>query len=148
MDVSMANKYEHARADALRERYLATFGRDEIPVPVEAIAEDLLGLCIEEAELGDCSGMLLPALGSPAPQATDCRAQDMANDVERAVEREANVFASELLMPEAAVRIAWDETETPSYEVRLSAAASRLEVSPSAMGWRLFNLRLIEERVV
>ena len=34
---------------------------DEIPVPVESIAEDLLGLRIEEADLGDCSGMLIPA---------------------------------------------------------------------------------------
>ena len=30
-------------AERLRARYLATFGGDEIPVPVEAIAEDLNG---------------------------------------------------------------------------------------------------------
>ena len=30
-------------------------------MPVESIAEDLLGLRIEEADLGDCSGMLIPA---------------------------------------------------------------------------------------
>ena len=38
-----------------------------------------------------------------------CRATDIANDVDRAVEREANIFASELLMPEVAVRAAWGE---------------------------------------
>ena len=35
-------------------------GGDEIPVPVESIAEDLLGLRIEEDDLGECSGMLIP----------------------------------------------------------------------------------------
>ena len=35
------------RADDLRAKYLATFGGGEIPVPVESIAEDFLGLRIE-----------------------------------------------------------------------------------------------------
>jgi len=52
-------RYVEPRAHALRERYLQTFGGPEIPVPVESIAEDLLGLRIERAEM-DCSGMLLP----------------------------------------------------------------------------------------
>ena len=30
-------------------------------MPVESIAEDLLGLRIEQADLGECSGMLIPA---------------------------------------------------------------------------------------
>ena len=54
-------KYEEPRAHALRERYLAAFGGDEIPVPVEAIAEDLLGLRIEQEWGLEYSGMLLPA---------------------------------------------------------------------------------------
>src|SRR4051812_25817075 len=55
-------RYEDPRAHALRARYLATFGGDPIPVPVEAIAEDLLGLRIEASgALGDCSGLLVPA---------------------------------------------------------------------------------------
>ena len=138
----MANRYEDARAHALRERYLATFGGDEIPVPVESIAEDLLGLRIEEAELGRLLG---DAAAGRAPdraerrrasrgrndpplrrhrftiaheighwvchclegraanlEPTYCRAADIANDVDRALEREANIFASELLMPEDA----------------------------------------------
>ena len=126
------------------ERYLATYGGDEIPVPVESIAEDLLGLRIEEDDLGECSGMLIPAerlivvnaseamsgdtptrrhrftiaheLGHWICHATRhaetaptyCRSQDMSQDTDRALEREANVFGAELLMPEAAVREAWE----------------------------------------
>jgi hypothetical protein len=52
--------YEEPRAHALRERYLALFGGPEVPVPVESIAEDFLGLRIEQAYM-ECSGMLRPA---------------------------------------------------------------------------------------
>ena len=56
-------RYEDPRAHALHARYLATFGGAAIPVPVAAIAEDLLGLRIEESwDLGDCSGLLVPAV--------------------------------------------------------------------------------------
>jgi hypothetical protein len=54
-------RYTDPRAHELRAEYLATFPADEIPVPVESIAEDLLGLRIEERDLGDCSGMLIPS---------------------------------------------------------------------------------------
>ena len=61
-DAARGTKYDDPRAHALRARYLAAFGGAEIPVPVESIAEDLLGLRIEERwDLGDCSGLLLPA---------------------------------------------------------------------------------------
>ena len=59
--MTVATRYTDPRAHELRDRYLATYGGEEIPVPVESIAEDLLGLRIEEADLGDCSGMLIPA---------------------------------------------------------------------------------------
>ncbi len=50
MDVSVANNtYEDPRAHAVRERYLGLFCGPELPVPVEAIAGDLLGLRIEES---------------------------------------------------------------------------------------------------
>ena len=53
--------YTDPRAHALRARYLHTYpDTQEIPVPVESIAEDLLGLRIEERLL-EYSGMLLPA---------------------------------------------------------------------------------------
>jgi IrrE N-terminal-like domain len=48
------------RADALRIRYHALFGGEELPVPVEAIAEDLLGLTIDERALNGISGLLYP----------------------------------------------------------------------------------------
>ena len=40
-------------------------------------------------------------------QPTFCRSQDLSQDADRDLEREANVFGAELLMPEAAVREAW-----------------------------------------
>jgi IrrE N-terminal-like domain len=54
-------RYTDPRAHGLRAEYLATYPADEIPVPVESIAEDLLGLRIEERDLGECSGMLIPS---------------------------------------------------------------------------------------
>ena len=57
----VATTYEDPRAHAVRERYLGLYGGEGVPVPVEAIAEDLLGLRIEESWDIDCSGMLLPA---------------------------------------------------------------------------------------
>jgi len=150
-------------------------------VPVESIAEDLLGLRIEERLL-EWSGMLLSAgrtivlnlAESPRNdpplrrhrftiahgighwvchclegraavlEPSYCRATDIANDVDRKIEREANIFASELLMPEAAVRAAWEEIVDRGDED--PAAAERLELSPNAMGWRLFNLGLVGEK--
>jgi len=165
-------RYEEPRAHALRERYLRTFGGREIPVPVESIAEDLLGLRIELAEM-DCSGMLLPlqrlirlreaeasreeqplrrhhftiahelghwichALEAEAPAVTFCRANDISHVAERAIEREANVFAAELLMPEPAVHTAWNELGD------LEQVAARFDVSPNAMHWRLYSFALL-----
>jgi hypothetical protein len=54
-------RYGDPRAHELRAQYLATYPVPEIPVPVESIAEDLLGLRIEERDLGECSGMLIPS---------------------------------------------------------------------------------------
>ena len=174
---SATSSYADPRAHALRDRYARVFGGAEIPVPVESIAEDLLGLRIEERLL-EYSGMLLPAdrtivLNAAESPRNDpplrrhrftiaheighwvchclegraetlepsyCRATDIANDVDRKIEREANIFASELLMPEAAVRAAWEETP------ELEAVSARLDVSPSAIGWRLFNLGLVAEK--
>ncbi len=131
---SAPTRYTDPRAHELRERYLATFGGDEIPVPVESIAEDLLGLRIEEDDLGECSGMLIPserlilvnaseAMSGDTPTRrhrftiahelghwichaselraapTYCRSQDVSQDTDRTLEREANVFGAELLMP-------------------------------------------------
>lgn len=159
-------KYTEPRAHALRQQYVATFGGDEVPVPVEAVAEDLLGLHISEADLDGISGLLYPSrrrivvnagdpparkrftiaheLGHWVCQCQDgpevsvfCRAEDVTLDPDaKAIEREANVFAAELLMPEPAVREVWagDAGET----------AGRFGVSEEAMRWRLYSFGLGE----
>jgi Zn-dependent peptidase ImmA (M78 family) len=130
-------------------------------VRVESIAEDLLGLAVERAEI-DCSGMLLPAerlilvnaaepetrqrftiaheLGHWVCQCLEgetepvyCRAEEVTLDPRtKAREREANVFAAELLMPEEAVRAAAGD----------EAIAARFGVSGEAMRWRLYSFAL------
>lgn len=156
-----------ARAYALREQYHRLFAGEELPVPVESIAEDLLGLLVEEIEI-DYSGLLLPserrlivnasepdqrrrftlahevghwvcqvAEGHAAP--VFCRTADLGPDPDRSLEREANVFAAELLMPEPLVRAEWKRA--PS----CTELASTFGVSDEAMHWRLFNFDLVAE---
>jgi hypothetical protein len=48
------------RADVLRERYVGSYGGEPVPVNVESIAEDLLGLNIEQSWDLEYSGVLLP----------------------------------------------------------------------------------------
>ena len=165
-------RYTDPRAHDLRAEYLAAFGGAEIPVPVESIAEDLLGLRVVACDLGECSGMLLPAerlilvnaaeatsgeaptrrhrftiahelghwichaKGGAEPTASYCRARDLGQDARRALEREANVFGAELLMPEAAIRDAW--AAFPD----LAAVAARFDVSALATQWRLYSFGL------
>lgn len=153
-----------ARAHELRERYHLAFPGDELPVPVEAIAADLLGLHVEEAAI-DCSGLLVPAerrvvvnageppqrrrftlaheLGHWVCQVLEghraplyCRDLDVSEAADRALEREANVFAAELLMPEPAVRAAWSGS--------VADCAEAFGVSEEAMHWRLYNLRVVD----
>ena len=168
---SAPTRYTDPRAHDLRAEYLATFGGAEIPVPVESIAEDWLGLRIDEADLGDCSGILIPserlirvnaseAMSGDTPTRrirftiahelghwicharglddapTYCRSQDLAEDADRALEREANVFGAELLMPEAAVRETW--ATFPDAQ----GLAVRFGVSALAAQWRLYSFGL------
>ena len=155
------------RAHALRASYHVRFpGVPELPVPVSSIAEDLLGLRIVERPL-DASGLLYPAdrlvvlnsaesplrrrftlaheLGHWVCQCLEgaeapvfCRHQDVSMTADRALEREANVFAAELLMPPRAV--------ASLYETRPESLGDRLGVSAPALGWRLYNLGLVSER--
>jgi IrrE N-terminal-like domain len=167
------NPYREPRAHALRAVYLAAFPGAEIPVQVESIAEDLLGLRIERSWGLDCSGMLVPAerkivlnaveegrdatplrrwrftiahelghwichaVAGARPEPVFCRSKDLAQDADRTVEREANVFAAELLMPEPAVRAAW--LEAPE----VATCAERFAVSADAMHWRLYSFDLV-----
>jgi hypothetical protein len=167
--VAMAGPVTDERAGALLQRYRERFGGQDLPVPVESIAEDLLGLSVEEIEL-QVSGLLLPAekrifanAGEPAPRRRFtlaheighwvcqclegrsaamiyCRAQDVTLDVtDRAFEREANVFAAELLMPETTLRSSF--AQRPD----LADLATRFDVSTVAMQWRLYNFGLVTE---
>jgi uncharacterized protein DUF955 len=171
-------RYTDPRAHELRAEYVATYPANEIPVPVESIAEDLLGLRIEERDLGGCSGMLIPserlilvnaaeAVSGDVPtrrhrftiahelghwicharqdvgegHTTFCRSRDLSQDADRDLEREANVFGAELLMPEAAVREAWAALRDPTQ------VAARFEVSALAAQWRLYTFGLAERPV-
>ncbi len=152
------------RAGALLRRYHELFEAPELPVPVEAIAEDLLGLSVDEVELDGASGLLYPSerqiyvnagepstrrrftlaheLGHWVCQCLEgraapiyCRTEEVGVGEGRALEREANVFAAELLMPEPAVRTAFPG-DVPT-------AANHFAVSADAMGWRAYNLGLV-----
>ena len=175
-------KYEEPRAHAVRERYLGLFGGPELPVPVEAIAGDLLGLRIEESWEIDCSGMLLPeerrivlnaheratgrddpplrrfrftvaheighwvchCLSGRAPklEPSYCRPVDLTDAADRTLEREANVFAAELLMPEPAVRDGERSlaTSPPALRASMSLQLRRTGAS-TALGWHPDQLR-------
>lgn len=166
---AMPGPVTDARAHELRVRYHRLFAAEELPVPVEAIAEDLLGLHVEEADTLDCSGLLLPAerrvilngaeppprrrftlaheLGHWVCQVLEgyaapvyCRAADVAPTADRRLEREANVFAAELLMPEPAVRGEWLRAAS------CAELAGWFGVSEEAMGWRVYNLALADAR--
>jgi Zn-dependent peptidase ImmA (M78 family) len=162
------NPYTEPRAHALRDRYHALFQAPELPVPVEAIAEDLLGLHVEEAPLDGISGLLYPAVREIVLNADEppvrrrftlahelghwicqclegtekpvfCRVEEVGADpAAKKLERQANIFAAELLMPEPAVRAAWGGA--------LDVTARLLEVSEEAIAWRLYNLGLTGER--
>jgi Zn-dependent peptidase ImmA (M78 family) len=158
------------RAHALRERYHELFADGELPVPVHAIAEDLLGLSVAEVAM-DVSGMLLPADRQIYVNATEpesrrrftlahelghwvcqclegrtapvyCRPKDLTTAADRAIEREANVFAAELLMPREAV------TEHFGKFADVDLLAGRLGVSRLALAWRLYSFGLISNKPV
>jgi Zn-dependent peptidase ImmA (M78 family) len=152
------------RAHALRAQFQAAYDADDLPAPVESIAADLLGLYVEEAEI-DCSGLLIPAkrriiLRAAEPQSRQrftlahelghwvcqvkegreapvyCRAADVAPTADRLLERRANVFAAELLMPDDAVRAEWPRAASAA------ELANWFGVSEEAMGWRLYSFDL------
>ncbi len=102
--------YDDPRAHTLREEYHAVFGGDELPVPVEH------WIC-----------QYLKGTANPIY----CRADEIGVDPEaKALEREANIFAANLVMPEKAVRAA--------------EGKNLFGVSDEAHSWRLYNLGLTE----
>jgi len=148
------------RADALRVRFSEVFGDCPVPIPVEAIAEDLLGLAVLTGTALPVSGLLVVPRREIWVEASDtamrrrftvaheighwvchrngapavCHLESGAPPPHDPREREANVFAAELLMPEAAVRAGH------AREASAAALAAAFAVSPEAMSWRLFNL--------
>ena len=153
----MPEPYIDQRAHELRRRYLEAFGGAEFPVPVESVAEDLVGLAVERVPMTGCSGVLLPLervilVNSAEPETRRrftiaheighwicqclegsaepvmCRDKDLSTAADRARDREANVFAAELLMPEEAIR---DDVD-----------AGAFGVSELAYRWRLFSFDL------
>ena len=160
-------RYSDPRAHELRAEYLATFPAAEIPVPVESIAEDErdLGECsgmlipsdrlivvnASEAMSGEtptrrhrftiahelghwiCHARPDPHVAAPSY----CRTLDVSHNTDRDLEREANVFGAELLMPEAAVREAW--AALPD----LAEVAAKFDVSALAAHWRLYSFGLM-----
>jgi Zn-dependent peptidase ImmA (M78 family) len=143
------------------------------PIPVDSIAEDLLGLRVAERDGLACSGMLVPwrreillnaaeakesagrrrftvaheighwichCLEGSEVSEIHCRSSDVATDAPpNPREREANVFAAELLMPEAEVFARHRDGLTPA------EMAESFGVSELALRWRLYNFHLIDE---
>jgi Zn-dependent peptidase ImmA (M78 family) len=160
---TMPGQVTDPRAHALRARFQELFGGEELPVPVASIAEDLLGLTIYEQDLDGLSGVLYPderrievnvsdiparkrftiahELGHWVCQCLEgrggkvmCRDEDVSPDADRTLEREANVFGAELLMPEASVR---RHAEDPG-------ATEIFGVSSLALQWRMYSFDLAE----
>ncbi len=156
------------RAGALLRRHLACFSGAAVPVPVAEIAEDLLGLRIREEPALGASGVLVPSARlilvntseSPlrrrftlahevahwvihctgaTPPPIMCRSVGPRPSAD-AREREANVFAADLVMPEEELRAACE------LDAALGPLAERFGVSNEAMAWRLYNLGLTDSR--
>ncbi len=143
-----------AKAESYRHEEAALLRPD-----VGTQAQGVLGLAVEAREL-DVSGMLLPAerrilvnAAEPEPRRRFtvahelghwicqclegtakpiyCRAEEIGVDPEaKALEREANIFAANLVMPEN--------------KVRTSDGKNHFGVSDEALAWRLYNLGLLE----
>jgi Zn-dependent peptidase ImmA (M78 family) len=162
----MPGSVTDVRAGGLARALSSGSAARKVPVPIEAIAEDLCGLVVEEAADLDALGMLIPAERRVRLNATEtgerrrftlahevghwacqclegtaapryCRASDVGLDpLAKVLEREANAFAAELLMPEDRVREQW------------LGAASAVElaewfgVSAKAMTWWLYSFGL------
>jgi hypothetical protein len=85
-------------------------------------------------EVGHWVCQVLEGRGAPIM----CRAEVVGVGEGKALEREANVFAAELLMPEGLVRASFDGTA--------AGTAAQFGVSDEAMGWRLYNLAVLTTR--
>ena len=81
--------------------------------------------------------------GSTTIEPIYCRTQDVDEqhaETQRRLEREANIFAAELLMPEPLVRAEHERAAS------IEELADRFGVSRPAMHWRLFGFGLVDTR--
>ncbi len=138
------------RAGEVLRHYRELFGGAELPLPVESIAEDLLGLRVAEADDLVVSGLLLPkerevwinsATGSVRssgvipPRSTAAR-RTSAPMATASSSARRTFFAAELLMPEPVVRDEFPRADS------IADMAARFSVPGEAMQWRLYNFAL------
>ena len=159
------------RADELRRRYRLAFGEpDRIPVPVEDIAVDLLGLWVEEVDDLPVSGALIPSMrmvllnrDEPPVRRRFTLAHEIGHwvcqcdegraplpvimcrgaDIDEQAGKELEREANRF----AATLLMPDEHVTQAMSVaRLDELAERFRVSEPAMAWRLYNSGLVEDK--
>jgi hypothetical protein len=143
------NPYDEPRAHQLREAYHAAFGGDELPVPVESIAEDLLGLAIEVTDDLPVSGMLIPSerrivlrSDEPEPRRRFTIAHELGHWICQCLEgdmRPVYCRAGEIGVDAAAKALEPIVRSACAQAGAVVAAASRFGVSAEAMEWRLFS---------
>lgn len=156
------------RAESLLDAFVDTYPCALVPVPVEEIAEEFLGLRVRETAGLGASGVIVPShrtIHVNADEPAERRRFTLAHEIGHWVihcrtrpecmeilcrtvevsgatdprEREANVFAATLLMPEPTVRgLVGDGVRDAA------TLAGMLGVSVPAMAWRLYNLGLGE----
>ena len=163
------------RAEALLVRFTRQFGPAEGPVPVDAVATDLLGLFVIESDDIDVSGLLVPATRYVYLNAREARESEgrrrftLAHEIGHWVCQcdEGRGAAPEPIMCRASdMQSKADgslEREANNFAASLlmpegrvhdaanrgldiDAAAELFGVSDIAMEWRYFNLGITEQR--
>ena len=163
------------RAEALLLRFSARFGAPDGPVPVDALACDLLGLFIIESEDIDVSGLLVPATRYVYLNAREARESEgrrrftLAHEIGHWVCQcdEGRGAAPEPIMcRDSDMRSKTGgalEREANNFAASLlmpegrvrdaaasgldvDSAAERFGVSDIAMEWRYFNLGITDQR--
>jgi len=163
------------RAEHLLARFAERFGRTDVPVPVDAVASDLLGLLVLESEEIEVSGLLVPASryvflnAREARESAGRRRFTLAHEIghwvcqcdegrgaapEPILCREADLSAGGGGPLEREANNFAASLLMPEEQVRSMAAegvgapdgAERFGVSDIAMAWRYYNLSLSDTR--
>ena len=163
------------RAEALLARFAERFGRTEVPVPVDAVATDLLGLFVVESDDIQVSGLLVPASRYVYLNAREAReragrrrftlAHEIGHwvcqcDEGRGAAPEPILCRDDDLASGSGGPLEREANNfaasllMPEEQVRRMAAegvdaaeaAERFGVSDIAMEWRYYNLSLVDER--